>query len=288
MRGGRALCHSGTDRWGIMGNMPRIIKDSTGHNERLWGGWKKLPGRHHLTAVQKQLLVSEWFSLHPWSLYLLLHSWVSDRCALAKTFGLPESKTESFLSLIWVNDIFTRLHHRRMVHRGTSISATAKADWVSRLSQRVLLSICNTPLWVTLSKSLKPDNLILLYGHVFVFHTHWRGRFSRSKVERKDNTLKSFSDILSQQRRGKRSKKKKKKMVHFYTTSVRIWGLECGLHGLLSWIHFWHFHIWCPAFIKINSCSVPSPAEKLNSSSQFRFPSTWPALNDRPLQSLAE
>lgn len=130
---------------------------------------KKLPGRHHLTVVQKQLLVSEWFSPRSWSLYLLLHSWVPDRRALGKTSGLPVSKTESFLSLIWVNDIFTRLHHRRMVQHGTSISARAKRDWVSRLSQRVLLSICNTPLWVTLSKSLKPDNLILLYGHVFVF-----------------------------------------------------------------------------------------------------------------------
>lgn len=189
MRGGRALCHSRTDRWGIMGNMPEIIKDSTGHNERLWGGGKKLPGRHHLTVVQKQLLVSEWFSLHSWSLYLLLHSCVPDRRALAKTFGLLVSKTESFLSLIWVNDIFMRLHHRRMVHHGTSISARAKGDWVSRLSQRVLLSIRNTPLWVTLSESLKPDNFILLYGHVFVFNTQWRGRFSRSKVERKDNTL---------------------------------------------------------------------------------------------------
>lgn len=209
MRGGRALCHSRTDRWDIMGNMPEIIKDSTGHNERLWGGGKKLPGRHHLTVVQKQLLVSEWFSLCSCSLYLLLHLWVPDRRALAKTFKLPVSKTESFLSLIWVNDIFTRLHHRWMVHHNTSISARAKGDWVSRLSQRVLLSICNSPLWVTLSKSLKPDNLILLYGHVFVFHTHWRGRFSRWK--KKITPLKE--KLLGHSKSAEKREKKQNKSV---------------------------------------------------------------------------
>lgn len=143
------------------------------------GGGRKTPGKASFNGCSKTT-PGEWVIFtSSWSLYLVLRLRVPNRRALTRTFGLPVSKTES---LIWGNDIFTRLHHRRMVHRGTSISTRPKGDWVSRLSQRVLRSVCNTPLWVTLSKSLKPDNLILLYGHVFVFHSHWRGRFSRAMM----------------------------------------------------------------------------------------------------------
>lgn len=202
--------------------------------------------------------MSEWFPPYPWSLYLLPCCTISDRRALAKTFCLPVSKAGSFLSLIWVNDIFMRLHHRRMVHHGTSISARAKGDWVSRLSQCVLLSICNTPLWVTLSKPLKPDNIILLYGHVFGFHTHWRGRFPRSKVKKKITPLKEkhFSGILGPQKRRKSC----------ILTVQRFWSLECGLHGLLSWIYLCHFYIdvqhlsrLTPALCRVLRRSLASP-----------------------------
>jgi len=59
MRRGRTLCHSRIDRWGIMGNMPKIIKDSTGHNERLWGWGGELPRIHNLMPVKKQLPMSD-------------------------------------------------------------------------------------------------------------------------------------------------------------------------------------------------------------------------------------
>lgn len=206
--------------------------------------------------------VSKWFPLYPWSLYLQPCCTISDRRVLAKTFCLPVSRAGSFLSLIWVNDIFTRLHRRRMVHHGTSISARAKrGDWVSRLSQRVLLSICNTPSWVTLSKPLKADNLILLYGHVFVFHTYWRGRLSRSKVK-KDNTFEGKSTFeLSR----KEEKENQQYIVCAKNRRPRMrfaWPLI--LNALLP---FLYRH---PPFIKINSRSVPGPAEKLNFS-QFWF-----------------
>lgn len=86
MRGGWALCHSRTDRWGIMGNMPEIIKDSPGHNERLWIGERKTPRKASFSWLfKKKLLLSEWFALRSWSLYL--HVWGSWR-APAKIFGL--------------------------------------------------------------------------------------------------------------------------------------------------------------------------------------------------------
>lgn len=153
MRGGRALCHSRTDRWSIMGNMPEIIRDSTGHNERLCWDDGKLPGRHNLMAVKKELLMSDWFLLQLWCLCLLFWSSVSDSRALPKTFRTVVSKTRSILCTICVNDIFMSLQRSQMAHCCTSISVKAKEDWVSGLSQCVLLSICNTPFMSHLVKA---------------------------------------------------------------------------------------------------------------------------------------
>lgn len=154
MRGGWALCHSRTDRWSIMGNMPEIIRDSTGHNERLCWCGGKLPGRHHLMDVKKQLLMSDWFSFQLWCLCLSSPAPVSDRRAPLKTFRTVVSKTGSILCPICVNDIFMRLHRRQMAHCCLSISDEAKEDWVSRLSQCVFLAICNTLFMSHLEKTL--------------------------------------------------------------------------------------------------------------------------------------
>ena len=174
-----------------------------------------------------------------------------------------------FLPLIWVADIFMRLHHRWMVHHGTSISPRAEGFWVSRLSQSVLFSVRNTPLWVTLSEPQRPDKLILLYGHVFVFHRQWRGRFPSTGVEKK---IKFERNALGSEQ------KRRETRVHLYTTKCqnlrpRVWlSWPLIVNTLLA------FSYGRPAFIKINSRFMRSPGERLNFSSQLWFPSRWPAL----------
>jgi len=178
--------------------------------ESVWGlgggGGRKLPGRHHLTSVQKRPTPAEWAIVVSlvWSLYLAAFL---TNCSLAETFGLPVSKTESYSSLIWVNDIFTRLHRRRMVRHGSSIRARERRGRRGQgreLSFQTLpaclalsLSICNTPFYESpCQESLRRDNIISLYGHVFVFHTNRRGRFSRSKVIKKEKNIILIEKLL--------------------------------------------------------------------------------------------
>ena len=130
-------------------------------------------------------------------------------------------------------------------------------------------------LWVTLSKLLKPDNLILLYGHVFVFQAHWRGRLSRSKVGRKDN---AFERKASQPFKGIHKKNKIKRVKTRAISQPQIiricprmrFALPLILNTLLV------FSYRAPVFIKMYSRSVQSPAEKLNTLLNFSFHLTSP------------
>lgn len=162
------------------------------------------------------------FSLCLWSLYCLLHLWGIDRRALAKTSGLPVSKTES--SCLWFGEMeslrgcitdccFDTAHPSAPEQEGI--------EFPDSLS--VLLSICNTPLWVTLSMSLRPGNLISLHGHVFVFHTHWRGRFSRSY--RWEKRWRCY--LKNEKKASRENKKRTKEDSDFFH----------------NFFHVWHFHI---------------------------------------------
>lgn len=214
-------------------------------------GEKKLPGRHHLTGCSKTT-PGEWAILtsHSWSLYLLLlFRGFHDRRALSKTFGLPVSKTESYLSLIWVNDVFTRLHHRRMVHHGTSISARAKREIEFPDSPSVSCSLSVTPLYESPCQSLWSQTTLFYCMDMSLFSILTGGEdFQGLRWKKKDNTFerKSFSGILSKQKRSNTR-------VYLYIHKVRIWGPECGFAWPLISNTLLAFSYWRPAFIKINS-----------------------------------
>lgn len=132
-------------------------------------------------------------------------------CSLAETFGLLVSKTESNLSLIWVNDIFTRLHPRRMVRRGTSITAGPTMG---------------------LSFQTPPACLALYLKHPFMSH-----------LVRVSEARQPYSSVwtclcFSYSPEGKIIKVLGEKKGKEYTFRKKL--------GVLSWIHL-AFHYWCPA-----------------------------------------